>query len=287
MSIKDYVVFKNITIDEFVHPEEAERKCILEKSVTQSVFNTLNEVCLSIMRPFVEGIYVKVTAEGMPELYKVLSEVCNILDYQGGCPQICISHNTVPHMNLCGDEKNIYIVISEYLLKCHDVDMIRFHMGNAITMLLAGHVKYATIAGFVPSLGIFDIIKKPFTDFLHAADATSDRGGLLACQSFAAAARCLFFEVGMPVRETYRLFKTDREAVRYVDQYLETYKNTQSNYVNLETGLAKTWNDITYIEGSGNSMLNDLYNWYVSPTGYSAVLNKYRSKNKYLRGESV
>ena len=90
-----------------------------------------------------------------------------------------------------------------------------------MTMILAGHVKMTTAAAYMGASRLLLLPQLEFKRYLHYADATSDRGGLLACQSFAAAARCHLFELGLPPAESRKLFSTDEQAAAFVTQYIK------------------------------------------------------------------
>lgn len=275
MEKKQLYVLRNLDVRDFVHPEETQKEKILTSSASKAVFDSINALCQSIMMPFINGSYVQADREACPHLYKLLDQVCTILSYPNRSIILCLTHNFSSSITPCGTDKQEYILVPQRLIHEFDDHMLRYSLGNAVAMLKAGHVKFANIAGFVPGGGPFDLIKKPFIDFIHAADATSDRGGLLACQSFAAAVRTHLFEMGMPVEESRKLFTTDIQAVRFVSEYLKEFQKRKDQTSNIATKVARTWYDISYIEGAGNLMLRDLFEWYQSPSGYEAVIRKY------------
>lgn len=275
MEKNQLIVFQNLKIDDFIHPEEKQKEKILNTSASKAVFDSINALCQSIMLPFINGSYVQVSPKAIPRLYHILKQVCTVLDYADHSIILCLTHNFSSVITPCGTDDQEYILIPQRLVYAYDDDMLRYAFGNAVTMLKAGHVKFANIAGFVPGAGPFEVIKKPFIDFIHAADATSDRGGLLACQSFTAAVRCHLFEMGLPVRESQKLFQTDEQAVRFVSGYLDAFQKCKTETANVVTNIARTWYDISYIEGAGNLMLRDLFDWYLDPEGYRAVIQKY------------
>lgn len=260
---------------DFMHPYEEERREIFYSSCSQTIIDKMNSLSLSLMRPFIDGVYVRVTEVSHSHIYEILYDVCKILDYQGPVPQIRLSHNAANDISPCGDASSQYIIISDYTLSRFDDDMMYYSLGNAVSMIKAGHVKLATIAAYFPSYLLVSIIKKPFMDYLHAADATSDRGGLLACQSFSAALKCHLFDLGMPVSETKNLIHTEEQAAAYAGKYLECYRSSQKAMKNAATKLGEFWSDMKYIEGAGNKMLEDLFQWFINPKGYGAIINKY------------
>lgn len=275
MEKKHLIVFQNLDVKDFVHPEEEQKEKKLVSAASKTVFDSINALCQSIMLPFINGSYVQADSRSMPHIYKLLDQVCTILSYTNHSIILCLVHNYSTVISPCGTEKQEYILIPERLVHEFDDDMMRYSLGNAVTMLKAGHVKFANIAGYIPGAGPFELIKKPFLDFIHAADATSDRGGLLACQSFAAAVRCHLFDMGMPVKESRKMLTTDEQAVRFVEGYLEEFRRRRERYAGAVTKLARTWYDISFIEGAGNVMLNDLFDWYLDKNGYQAVIRKY------------
>ena len=168
-----------------------------------------------------------------------------------------------------------YLVIPDYVLRYSDEDMMYYNIGNAVTMIKSDHVELTTLAAYMPGGGLIELPKLLFTAYLHCADATSDRGGLLACQSFAAAVRNHFWELGIPPIESKKMFTTDRDAEIFVKNYLDEQEKVLQEYSGISTEVARKWQRMSYLEAPANTMLRDLFNWYLCENGYRAIISKH------------
>lgn len=272
--MKKRVVFKNLRVSEFIHEKEvALSQSAMNSPEVKKLINLISDVNLKLNKTRIQGTYIQLTADMMPEVFAILEDVCRILDH----PQVpelymckMMSATVVP----CTAETD-YIVISDYVLEYYDEEMLYFAFGNAIAMILAGHVKMTTAAAYMGCNIWTALPQMKFKEYLHAADATSDRGGLLACQSLAAAARCHFLELGLPPAVTKNLFSTDEETAQYIETYL--HEVAQKN--DLDRGLTKLgewWSDLNSFEAAANDMLLELYLWYRKD--YQTLLGKYRAE---------
>lgn len=268
------ISFPSLEISDFIHPREAEFNSNSQLKGFSGLIDTANALCVSIMETLVKGTFVMATPETQPRVYDILRNVMRILNYKGLPPTIFISHKMLSDVSPCGTDSQYYITVPDYVLKTFDDDMLYYALGNAVSMLKAGHVKHATIAAFIPGNAWTFALKKPFLDLIHAADATSDRGGLLACQSFAAAVRCQLVELGMPAEQTRTLFTSDEEAELFVSDYLDAVnlRRNENNITSIK--LVRIWRDTMFIEAAGNTMLEELWLWYRSEDGYKSLLQK-------------
>lgn len=270
------LVFHGLKVSDFIHPQELSAKDSLVNSPAGKKFvKTFGDLNLKLYQTITEGAYVQLKPQAAPRIFRILSEVCRILDYgTADIPDIYVYHAMDHVVRPCSAD-HIYIVMADYVLRTYDDEMLFYMFGNAIAMILAGHVKMATAAAYMGASKLLLLPQLEFKRYLHFADATSDRGGLLACQSFAAAARCHLFELGMPPSESRRLFATDGQAVLFVGRYLKEAQ-TQEQNGNLVTELSAKWIRANYIESPGEEMLKDLLEWYISE--YPRLIRVYRQK---------
>lgn len=272
------VVFKGLQVSEFIHPKEvALQGSIVNTPAIRKLVESLGDVNLRINKTRIQGTYIQLYPHTAPRLFGILENVCRILD----CPEVpelyvwkCMTKTIMPFT-----AQKDYIIISDYVVEQFDDEMLYYGFGNAITMIRAGHVKMTTAAAYM-RCDIWTLLPQiKFKEYLHAADATSDRGGLLACQSFAAAARYHLMELGLPPSVSRTLFSTDEEAERYVAQYLFAAVEQNERY-HLTTQLGELWQDALYYESAANLMLADLYVWYLKE--YKPLLEKYRREGRYI-----
>lgn len=272
------VYFPGLKVEEFIHPDEMNFRNELTKSKGyHMVVSKVSDVVAAYQFTNRLGVYTKLSRTTAPELYEILEDVIKILDVECS-PDIYMIHSYTQILLPCGTEEP-YLVISDYIAAEADTDMLYYLFGNAVAMIKADHVEITNITSYMPNNLWLTLPQISIKRYLHVADATSDRGGLLACQSFSAAARCHFLELGLPMNEVKRMFQDDDETAEYVAQYL---KNVQ--IINAEdstlTVLAEKWINLNYIEAPANRMLYELHQWYND--GYRRILKKYAN----MRGNS-
>ena len=136
-------------------------------------------------------------------------------------------------------------------------------------------MKITTVAAYMGSSLWTAVPQMKFKQYLHMADSTSDRGGLLACQSMAAAARCHLLEMGLPLGLSRRLLATPRMMEDFLEQYLKEALGEERRMNGLNRA-ARMWIDATYMEGAAGGMLEELYQWYRK--GYRKLRERYRER---------
>ncbi len=267
-------MFRGLQVSEFIHAQElAARDSLINSPAGKKFVKTFGDLNLKLYKTITEGTYVRLKPQAAPGLFRILKHVCAILDYkEEALPDIYLYHAMDHTVRPCSADKT-YIVMADYVLQSYDEDMLYYILGNAVTMILAGHVKMTTAASYMGASKLLLLPQLEFKRYLHFADATSDRGGLLACQSFAAAARCHLFELGLPPCESRKLFSTDEQAAAFARRYLkEAGAGGRKNA--LVTDLAAKWIKANYIEAPGEEMLEDLLDWYTRE--YPGLIEKYR-----------
>lgn len=263
----------------FIHPKEKEKKeALLQNKEIQKLLKSANDMYSHFSSQVVLGSYVRLNEQSAPNLVRILKETCEILNWPK-VPELYVHHSYSQTATPCGNE-NPYIILSDYLLETADEDMWFYLFGNAVTMIKNGHVDISNLANFMPSTLVTQVPKLLLLDFLRIADITSDRGGLLACQSIAAAARCHFQELGMPVSISKKLFDSDERAAEYIAAYLQQVEERKQGRKDLIIKANQTWQGIFYFEGAANEMLREMYEWYQARTGYSRILRLFGRKGE-------
>lgn len=231
---------------------------------------TLSKVAEMYSFTLREGVYIRLYPETAPKLFEIMVNTCRILDVPD-VPNLYMMHSYSQILIPCGVDSP-YLVISDYISEVADEDMLYYLFGNAITMIKAGHVEITNLTSYMSADIWMAPLQLAVKSYLHVADITSDRGGLLACQSFSAAVRCHMLELGVPVNETWNLFRNDDEAVVFVREYLkEVHSFNETDSISVKA--AEKWMDITYMEGAANKMLREMYQWYQE--GYPLLMKKY------------
>ena len=247
------------------------KKRALSNNAVQNLLSSSAEFCKKLIDPFTQGTFVQIN-DSAPDFMKIVQDVCKILEVES-VPEVYVCHLMDINITPMGTDNKSYLVVPDYVLNSFDTEMLYYNVGNAITMIKADHVNLTTLAAYMPGGSLFiDLPKMLFLAYLHSADATSDRGGLLASQSFAATVRCHLFDLGMPPSESKRLFSTDEEAEIFVDNYLRRNKKILDEYNPIVTKVARQFQRMSYIEAPANKMLRSLFDWYRDPNGYRAVM---------------
>lgn len=278
--MSERIVWDNLQLSDFIHPSEVEVKQNekLMKGV-ESVVHAVSEVELKIHATQIKGEYVQLNEHTAPHLFSILKDVCHILNYKDRNLDVFVFRSMVATVQPFRSDKSIFLLFSDYVLQYFDDEMLYYMIGNAISMIIAGHVDMSTAASYMKKGTLFTLpAQLAFKKYLHIADATSDRGGLLACQSLAAVARCQFLEFGMPISVTQKMFTNNEKTANYIDKYLsDVYPNTQN-----QTLLEKisNWNhDLVCMERAALTMLSEIYYWY--NRGYKKLREEYlRRQNK-------
>lgn len=272
--MKERVELKNLRVEDFIHEKELElQQTVINSPEVKKLIGMVSDVNLRLNKTKIQGTYIRLTEQTAPVACGVLADVCRILGHKQ-IPELYMCKMMSATVMPCTSETD-YIVVSDYVLETYDEEMLYFAFGNAITMILAGHVKMTTAAAYMGCNIWTALPQMKFKEYLHAADATSDRGGLLACQSLAAAARRHFLELGIPPKVTRQWFSTDEETAEYIEKYLLTVAE-KNNFDRSLTRLGEWWVNMISFEAAANTMLLDLYLWYRKD--YHRLLEKYRAE---------
>ncbi|MDO4332466.1 MAG: hypothetical protein Q4C58_07220 [Eubacteriales bacterium] len=272
------IILKGLRVEEFIHPREVQlQDSVINSPTVRKLIESVGDVNLRINKTRIQGTYIQLYPHTAPRVFAILKDVCRILDHSD-IPELYVWKSMNNSIMPCTAEKD-YLILSDYVLEQYDDGMLYYGFGNAIAMIRAGHVKLTTAAAYM-GCNIWTVLPQmKFKEYLHAADATSDRGGLLACQSLAAAARCHFLELGMPPAVSRTMFATDEEAADYIERYLFSVAE-ENDRQRLTTRLGEMWQSAVYFEAAANLMLADMYVWYRKE--YKPLLEKYRREGGYL-----
>lgn len=262
-----------MAVDAYRHPDEQRiYKELIQKSAVKKMLSGVSALSYDLMSAITDGRYIELAFGSVPALYHIVQDVCQTLGYQGEIPCLYLCHKQTLFVKPYGVDKPV-LLVSDYFLKSADQMMFAYMVGNAISMIMAGQLEITTLMIQMPGRLYTLPVRALFVQYLHAADATSDRGGLLACQSYAAAARCQLYEMGISPKQSYDFFRTDDQAEEYVQHCLTDAKWTRDTYSNLLSKAARGVMMLSYVEAEGLSMLDDLYQWYRKD--YDVILRRY------------
>lgn len=153
-----------------------------------------------------------VTKKNMPEAFKIFGETCEILGLKH-TPELYLGELPVANAFAVGADKAYVNITSELFFRLEEPEM-RFMFGHELGHIICGHTKYKMLVRMLTGLG-FNIIG-PLAPLANAAmsmlplqplmllwsrrsEYSSDRSGLLACQSLNAAASFFLKICGLPL----------------------------------------------------------------------------------------
>lgn len=215
----------------------------------------LGNLNLELVKRITLGCNLEATRQTCPRIISIVEDVCRILDCQN-IPRVYISHAASQTCYIAGGEK-IQIVLSDYILDHFTEGMLYHAFGNLISMFQAGHIRLATICSMMVSVPNTQLLILPIQALIRAADLTSDRGGLLACQDFGASAMCMLWEAGIPISDMKG--KTESEMISLAKQYIYAAEWMSETWL---TSVAQTWSKMNMQTMPPAYRLKELLDWY-------------------------
>ena len=204
-------VLKGLTARDYVHPQEEKFRNGSDSGIVARALDLVSDLNAAVMRRITLGKYVEVNALTAPRLSRILEEVCQTLDFPE-LPRLYVCHQAAQNAFCLGVEHKI-ICISDYMIHRFDDEMVRFMLGNLVGMFKGGHMQLANVCSLMLGGPEMLAFRLPLLACLRAADLSSDRAGLLACQSFSGAARMILWEAGYPLEETLSLDEEELMAM--------------------------------------------------------------------------
>lgn len=258
-------VLKDIRVESFAHPEEKAALAVLYRAkwLKRALNWIADQQNRYLLKTQVLGNCIGITQKDMPELYHLVREVCETLDYPL-IPRLFIYHSPGFRLEICTGTPAL-LVFPDFAVNEFDNEMLRFLIGGAITALKSDTCQLkmlvAVLRGFVSVIpGVGDAAVALLADWSRKAALTEDRGGLLACQDIEVAEKTLMRMAGMPLK--YLRYSC---IIPYMRAYQEKPKlASASQYVQT---IART-------EGWNNDRIVELYQWYYSGQ-YDDLIEEY------------
>lgn len=264
---RERIILNGLKVDDYISPEESKMLLSGDMPLVTKGLDMLNDVCVSLVQRLTLGRHIEITKETAPDLYHIIEDVCTIMDYTP-VPKVYVCHQPAQELFCAGTDHNL-ITFSDYLLEKFDSDMLYFAFGELIAMFKGGHTRLSTVCYLIPPIPEALPLKLPLLAYLRAADLSSDRGGLLACQSFAAAARCILWDAGIPMSEMSG--KSEDEMIQLVRDYIASVKAVSPELLGEIATSWKKWN----MESMPHVYrLEQLLKWYQD--GYHEVVAKWK-----------
>lgn len=259
-------ILTGLEVDDYISPEEQKMKLSNDIGAITAGLNALNDICTAFARQITLGRHIELTGETAPQIHEIIVDICNILDYSP-VPKIYMCHQPAQELYCAGTNVN-QITFSDYLLEKFDTDMLYFVFGELIATFKGGHTKLSTICSFLPPIPQAMALELPLKAYLRAADLSSDRGGLLACQDFSAAAKCILWDAGIPMKDLSSMNET--EIIQLSKDYIDAVEGIVPDFAGQ---LAGTWQKLNMESMPHMYRLKKLLAWYQDEYhGYQAVM---------------
>lgn len=270
------MILTGLKAGDYISPEESSMLLSGDIPLVTKGLDLLNDLCVSLIRRLTLGRHIEITRETSPELYHILEDVCTILDYQP-VPKMYVCHQPAQELFCAGTDHN-QITFSDYILEKFDEDMLYFAFGELIAMFKGGHTRLSTVCYLIPPVPEALPLKLPLLAYLRAADLSSDRGGLLACQDFAAAAKCILWDAGIPMCEMSG--KSEAEIIRLTQDYIASVRAVAPELLGELATSWKKWN----MESMPHAYrLEKLLEWYQD--GYDNVVARWKHGSERMVSE--
>lgn len=156
------------------------------------------------------GSNIKITSSNFPEIYEIVTEVCDTLGVDN-IPDVYLSPNWWINAYTVGSNTEHLVCIESGSLEMLTRDELLYIIGHEIGHIKSGHVLYHTMGQYLPALGeiigtltfgIGSVVSKGIDLALYRwvrmSELTADRAGLLACQDLEVAMRVNMKMAGIP-----------------------------------------------------------------------------------------
>jgi len=253
---------------DYIHPQEAKMKIGDSGSLVSKGLDILNDINVSLVKRITLGRHIEVTEKTAPELYNIVQDVCRILDY-AEVPRVYVCHQAAQTLCCAGTDR-MQITVADYIVEQFDEDMLYFAFGNLISMFKGGHVKLVTVCSMMMTTPKTLVFELPIKAYLRAADLSSDRGGLLACQNFSAAAKFILWNAGIPLSEMEG--KSEKEMISLSEAYIAAVERISPD---MFTMVATDWRKYNMDSMPPAYQMRELLDWY--QTSYGKLISRWMS----------
>lgn len=261
---KDMIKLNGLQVEQFAHPDDSRASQAIEKAKINAVIEWISSKYTKLqMKTMLLGKFVRLNEQDMPQLYSILTEVCETLDFYP-VPQVFTYRSPLFDYQIYVGDSPV-IILTDFVLNDFDEGMLRYHLGCAVTALKAKTCQLRVAVTFglplLQSIPVLGTAALPLlTNWSRKAYLTEDRGGLLACQDIEAAVRTQMRIAGLPRKDI------DPSCVRnYITECrMESGLTTASQYMQT-VFRGKPWQ---------NDRIVELIKWY-DGGAYHDVIEEY------------
>lgn len=259
-------ILNGLQTDDYIHPMEKNSVIQIEQSgVVAMAMDKFSDLATEICNQIVLGRYVELYEDTCPRILSILKDVCRILNYQKKV-RIFVTHEYENSCIQLGNDVG-YILLTDRIINEASDDMLYFALGNCIGMFKGGHIRLATVNAAMTFIPELLPVRIALQSKQRAADLSSDRAGLLACQNYAAAVRYILWELGIPQSELQVM--SDARVCRIAKHYPDDLKYLRRGVLSEGFSEWKKWNGTT---SPAAYRLKEITEWY--NTGYKCFITE-------------
>lgn len=270
--MNEHLILKGLQASDFQHPEDKKALDLLEKIplLNASLEAILKNTSEAMMKFVKAGSCIELSEGQYPSVYKVFLHCCKILEIEK-IPKLYLDGIRGISSSIDGITEPV-VLISEGAVEVLSDDEMYFIFGQALGHIKAGHELYHKVAELL--LSGFSIflkaaalpIQEALLHWYRASILSSDRCGLLCCQSIEASISLLAKQAGF-IRHYEERFNI--EAFK---EQSKQFKISQQKLMN------KFWEGLQYFSNSSKSPLTilrsaELMEWSESGE-YERILHK-------------
>jgi Zn-dependent protease with chaperone function len=201
------------------------------------------------LRVQLTGSYLKVTEDNFPEIFRSLSDACEILDMSAR-PDMYIASDPGINAFTAGTKRPI-VVVTTGAVDALGSEELLFIIGHELGHILCGHSLYYQVAEYLPLLGrmigaatfgfgqLMSVgLQAALMHWKRMSELSCDRAGLLACQNADAAINTMIKLAGLP--EKYYSKVNTEDFISQAKSFREMDDDTLSRLAKYVIALGST-----------------------------------------------
>ena len=250
--MSERLILKGLRVSDFQHPEDKKSLDFLERiPLLNSSLEAILKLTSEAMMKFVKaGSCIEINENQYPSVYRVFIQCCKILEIEK-IPKLYLDGQRGISSSVDGITEPI-VLISEGAVEVLNEDELYFIFGQALGHIKAGHELYHKVAdllieGWGEVVGAMAMpIQEALLRWYRFSTLSSDRVGLLCCQSIDSAVSVLAKQAGY-IRNYDEALNVDALMIQ-----AEKFKESKEKMLN------KFWEGFEYFSKNAKSPLSIL-----------------------------
>ncbi|MBR1800911.1 MAG: M48 family metallopeptidase [Bacteroidaceae bacterium] len=204
--MKEKIILSHLTPSDVIHPQERSALISVIKKIPggESALKGIGELYGKWVAVEYIGNGVVATEKSMPELHKLLREVCTTVSLSS-MPELATEWAYLISSYTVGGSK-LRVVLSSGAIDLLSKEELSFLIGQEIGHIISGHLPYHMLLELLytpalkdPTLSLIaGVVKMPLLDWYRKSHYTADRVSLLCCQDINIALRTMMKMAGLP-----------------------------------------------------------------------------------------